>query len=85
MSCSTFKECCTKDQKFWFEKPSDLFCSLNFIPSGGVTSGQRLNSITRMILYITIALYMLKFKFWYLFLGFSLLFIITHMNQIYRF
>ena len=82
MSCSTFKECCTKDQKFWFEKPSDLFCSLNFIPSGGVTSGQRLNSITRMILYITIALYMLKFKFWYLFLGFSLLFIILlHFNK----
>jgi len=77
-SCSNFKECCNDNfQKFWIENPTHLFCSLNPIPpNGNITSPTRLNSITRLVLYITGIMYVSKFKHWNIFLCLGLFFVI---------
>ena len=77
MQCSTFSECCsTPMEKFWIEDPRFLFCTLNPYPKGSVMSTRRLNAMTRLIIYISLIMYCCKYKYWYLFLALSLLFII---------
>lgn len=77
-SCSNFKDCCNdKTQQFWVENPKYLFCSLNPLPKGGITSPRRLNAITRLILYITGIMYICKYKYWHIFLALGLFFTIT--------
>ena len=53
MSCILNGRCCEeKTDTPWFEDFTKLFCSLSPIPHGSLTSGERINSITRMTLYI---------------------------------
>jgi hypothetical protein len=58
MSCLVGGHCCNAaDEKVWFEDIKSLFCSLSPIPSGSVTSAKRINSMTRLILYISLLIF----------------------------
>jgi hypothetical protein len=63
-------------EKFWLEDPSALFQQLTIIPNCGMTEAERLNAMTRLILVITLILYLLHFGSWLLFLILGLLLVI---------
>ena len=76
-SCNIFNnECCGQDESFWLKNPKDLFCSINPLPRGSVNSAKRLNAMTRMILYVSVLFFLLRYKYWHIFLGLGLFFII---------
>ncbi len=77
MSCIFKGNCCTAaDEKFWVEDPKSLFCTLNPYPKGSINSPRRLNAVTRLILYLSVLFFFLKYKYWYVFLALGLIFII---------
>lgn len=76
MSCILNGRCCEeKTDTPWFEDFTKLFCSLSPIPHGSLTSGERINSITRMTLYIFLLMLSSNYKFKFQFLTLSLIFI----------
>jgi hypothetical protein len=75
-TCSTFKDCCNVNEKFWVENPKFLFCTLNPYPKGNINSIKRLNAITRLILYISLLFYLFKYKYWHIFLFLGIFFVI---------
>ena len=60
---------------FWGEDITRLFCSLSPVPSGNISSPERLNSITRLVLYITVLMVSMKFKYTVQFFALCMLFI----------
>jgi len=60
--------CNASKQQPWFENPAALFCSGNIVPSGSVYSGQRINTVTRLTLLMTMVLVICKHKYWLAFL-----------------
>lgn len=62
--------------KFWVENISELFNSLDIIPIENMTFNEKLNSISRLFIIISISMFLLNFKNSSKFLIFSLLFII---------
>jgi hypothetical protein len=62
--------------KIWLERPIELLCSLNLIPLTNESIEKQLNSITRLIIIISIILYILGYEYSLLFLLLALLFII---------
>ena len=62
------KKCNTEEEKPWFKHALSLFCSLSPIPKGSKYSGTRFNAITRLIIYITAILLLMKYRYWYVFL-----------------
>ncbi|MNK61472.1 hypothetical protein D3C87_806320 [compost metagenome] len=46
-------------EKYWFEQPIDLFVSFNIIPNSDMTKEERINSITRLILILTIVVFII--------------------------
>ena len=67
--------CCDKEE-FWIKNPTNLFCSLNPFVHTDKYSPKHLNSVSRLILYISLILYFINYKYWYIFLLLSLLFVI---------
>jgi hypothetical protein len=63
--------------KFWLQSPKDLFSSLEFIPNSNMSINEKLNSLTRLALLITIVLYAMNYEYWLTFLLVSLLLIIS--------
>ena len=55
-------KCDTENEELWINNPKALFCSLSPIPKGSAKSGTRFNAITRLIVYITLALIALQLK-----------------------
>ena len=67
---------CCDNEDFWIKNPKYLFCSLNPFVHTEKYSHQHLNSVSRLILYISLIQYFLNYKYWYIFLLLSLLFVI---------
>ena len=66
---------CQKN-KLWLENIANLFCSFNLIPLDGMSLGEQMNALTRLVIIVSIVLVLLGFRFSLLFLLLSLLFII---------
>lgn len=61
--------------KFWLENPFELFASLNVIPQQGQTLEEQLNTLSRLVIFVWYALFLLNYRFHSIIL-FVLLFII---------
>ena len=66
---------CSKN-KLWLENPVNLLCDYKFIPLEGMNYTDQMNAISRLILIIFITMLIIGFKESFIFLFFSLLFII---------
>ena len=65
-----------KDIKFWVEDPCILLRDLNIFPTFDMTRNEKLNSLTRLSIIITIVMYLMDYKQWFTFLLLALLIII---------
>jgi hypothetical protein len=65
------------NSKFWLDDPSDFFCSFNFCPNNTMSKDEKLNSITWLVLIITVILFFLEIKAWLIFLLVSIIFILV--------
>lgn len=65
------------EEKFWVYDLCALIRQINFIPYGDISSGSRLNAVTRLILLIFIIMYICKYKYAVMFLAISLTFLIV--------
>lgn len=65
------------NERFWLEEPISLFRSATLIPQCGMTTAVRLNALTRLILLITLILYLFCVGQWWLFLLLGLLLVIV--------
>ena len=75
------RKCNTENEPAWVEDIKGLFCSFNPLPKGGLTSGTRFNSLTRLVLYITILLYLGGFSKWFMFLMLaSVMLVVLYVN-----
>jgi hypothetical protein len=66
---------CQKN-RFWLEKPINLFCTIDLIPLDHMSIDEQMNCITRLVFIVYIILGLLEFKYNLLFLLLSLLIII---------
>ena len=66
---------CQKN-KFWLEKPINLFCTMDVIPLDDMNIAEQMNSLSRLVLIVFFILTLINFKYNILFLLLSLLFII---------
>lgn len=64
------------DERFWLENPGDLLARFDIFPRPEDTWEQKLNSITRLIILITVILVVLKWQHWLTFLVISLILVI---------
>jgi hypothetical protein len=54
-NCPLGGRCCQGEgEVFWLNDPQKLFCSYSPIPHGNLASGERLNSLTRFVIYLSI-------------------------------
>ena len=75
--CPLGGKCCQGEgETFWIEDFSKLFCSLSPVPYGNLNSGERLNAITRLVIYVTVLLVACKYKSAVLFLAAGLVFVV---------
>lgn len=63
-------------ERFWLEEPAALLKSTIIIPECGMTVAARLNALTRLILLITLLLWIFCVARWWLFLLFGLLLVV---------
>ena len=49
-------------EKFWLNDPKSLFYSLNVIPNNEMTNAERLNAMTRLLLVVVLAMYLLDYE-----------------------
>lgn len=76
-NCPAGGNCCQGEgETFWLKNPSSLFCSVSPIPHGSLASGERLNALTRFVIYISIVMMISKYKYTKAFLILSILFIV---------
>lgn len=61
---------------FWIEDPSALFQTFDVIPDMNMTDAERLNAMTRVIIIITVIMFLFKFQAWWLFLCLGLIVVI---------
>ncbi len=66
---------CQKN-KFWMEKPINLFCTMDVVPLDEMSIAEQMNSLTRLVVIVYFILTLVGFKYSLLFLLLSLLFII---------
>ena len=66
---------CQKN-KFWLEKPINLFCTLDIIPLDDMSIAEQMNALTRLVVLVYFILSLVGFKYSLLFLLISLLLII---------
>lgn len=59
----------------WLEKPLELVKNWDLVPQVSMTKSELLNTMTRLILIITIVLFLIGMSGWWLFLILSLVFI----------
>ena len=63
-------------ERFWLEKPIDLFKSLNPVPDCNAGLATKMNSLSRMVIVIALFMYALDYNFWLPFLIAGLLAIV---------
>lgn len=63
---------------FWFNNPKVLFTTWEFIPTQTMTNAERLNTLTRLLLLITVGMYLMDYEHYItvLVLGFLLILIL---------
>ena len=64
------------DETFWLEDPRDLLARFDIFPRPEDTWERKLNTITRLIIIITIILILAKWKYWLTFLLIGLVLVI---------
>lgn len=62
--------------KCWLDDPSLLFKGQEIFPTDTMTEGERLNTLTRLVIVVSIIFYMYKWTLWWVFLCVSLIFIV---------
>ena len=62
--------------KFWLEDPTVLVRNFHILPTIMMTQTERLNALTRLIIIITILLFVLKMSYWFIFLFLGLIIVI---------
>lgn len=65
-----------RPEKFWLEEPRDIVARISLLPNPNDTWEQKLNAITRLIFVVAIILFLLKWKYWSVFLVLGLVFIV---------
>ena len=63
-------------ERFWLEEPICLFRNATLIPVCGMTAAARLNALTRLIIVITLILWLACIGQWWLFLLLGLLLVL---------
>jgi hypothetical protein len=54
-NCPLGGRCCQGEgEVFWLNDPQKLFCSYSPIPHGNLASGERLNALTRFVIYLSV-------------------------------
>lgn len=66
---------CQKN-KFWLEHIPNLVCSFNLVPLADMDLAEQMNTLTRLVIVVSLVLSLVGFRFGFLFLLLSLLFII---------
>lgn len=64
------------NKKFWIENISNLFCSFEIIPMKEMTTEEQMNSLTRLVILIFLLLFVIDYRYDFLFLMVSILLII---------
>ena len=68
--------------KFWLNNPKALFSSMDVLPTSEMTSAERLNALTRLLLIVTAGMYFLGYDQYFTVLALGiLLIIILRSNQ----
>lgn len=62
---------------FWLDDPAVLVTSLKFVPTKKMSLGEQLNALTRLVILISIIMFLSGKKEWVTFLIFSLIIIIV--------
>ena len=74
--CPLGGHCCNGEgEVFWLQDFSKLFCSLSPIPYGNLGSGERLNALTRFVVYTTVIMAIIGFQYTKTFFAVGMLFI----------
>jgi hypothetical protein len=76
-NCPIGDRCCQGEgESFWLKDPSKLLCSFSPIPHGSLASGERLNALTRFVIYVSIIMMVSNYKYAKPFLILGIMFII---------
>jgi hypothetical protein len=76
-NCPLGGRCCQGEgEEFWLNDPQKLFCSYSPIPHGNLASGERLNSLTRFVIYLSILMLCSGYKHTRAFFILGIMFII---------
>ena len=73
-------------KRFWLENLPDLFCSLSLIPTQSMSPENQFNALTRLILAVSLMLYILNYKYTSIFLLLSIVLIVViyYVQQKYK-
>lgn len=61
---------------FWLQKPCALFENLEILPCGDMSKEEKLNALTRLIILISLVLFVSEVKWWLQFLVLGIVFVI---------
>lgn len=65
------------EQKFWLDDPCCLFSDFELLPRKDMTTNEKLNALTRLVIIIAVVMYVMNYEYWFNFLVISLLIIIV--------
>ncbi len=64
------------DRRFWLENPPNLLCDYTLLPTDSMSTGSKLNAISRLAIFLTLYLHLVNSKFMWVFLILSLIAIV---------
>ena len=65
------------EEKFWVDDPCVLVRKLSILPTARMTTNERLNTLTRFVIVVTVVMYYAKYEYWLSFLLLSIISIIV--------
>jgi len=65
------------NERFWLDDPNVLFKNLNIIPTADMSNAERLNSLTRLLVLVTLGLYFYGYEQYYVILVLGILLIVV--------
>jgi hypothetical protein len=66
----------SNNDKFWTEDPCILFTNITLFPTKNMVKSEKLNALTRLVIIISLLLYLMENDNWFVFLTLSILIII---------
>lgn len=63
-------------EKFFVDDPTVLFSNIQFFPLSSMTKDEKLNALTRLVIIIGIALYVMKYEYYLTFMAVSIIVIL---------